>query len=86
MHAWLEDQGHGLDGGQVHRIHVGWKVGPDELRATGAEQPSTPSPCLRTLWVFAELEEAGEGEAQGAGEGPPLAMSVLTRLSVAGRV
>ncbi|MEV7734635.1 LuxR C-terminal-related transcriptional regulator [Streptomyces sp. NPDC088921] len=34
VHACLEDQGHGLDGGQVHRIHVGWKVGPDELRAT----------------------------------------------------
>jgi DNA-binding CsgD family transcriptional regulator len=34
VHACLEDQGHGLDGGQVHRIHVGWKVGADELRAT----------------------------------------------------
>nr|WP_134003776.1 LuxR C-terminal-related transcriptional regulator [Streptomyces sp. 846.5] len=34
VHACLEDQGHGLDGGQVHRIHVGWKVGPDLLRAT----------------------------------------------------
>lgn len=32
VHACLEDQGHGLDG--VHRIHVGWKVGPEELRAT----------------------------------------------------
>ena len=25
-----------------------------------------------SLWVFAELEEAGDGEAQGAGEGAPV--------------
>jgi DNA-binding CsgD family transcriptional regulator len=33
VHATLEDQGHGLDGGQVSRIHVGWKVVAGELRA-----------------------------------------------------
>jgi DNA-binding CsgD family transcriptional regulator len=34
VHASLQDQGLGLDGGQVSRIHVAWKVATDELRAT----------------------------------------------------
>ncbi|WP_308301317.1 LuxR C-terminal-related transcriptional regulator [Frankia sp. Mgl5] len=34
VHASLEDQGHGPDGRRVSRIHVGWKVGAADLRAT----------------------------------------------------
>ncbi|WP_371583124.1 LuxR C-terminal-related transcriptional regulator [Streptomyces sp. NBC_01314] len=34
VHASLEDQVHGPDDDAEHRIHVGWKVGTDELRAT----------------------------------------------------
>ncbi|MEU0075557.1 LuxR C-terminal-related transcriptional regulator [Streptomyces sp. NPDC006332] len=34
VHASLDDQGHGPEGDGEHRVHVGWKVGTDELRAT----------------------------------------------------
>ncbi|WP_371664658.1 LuxR C-terminal-related transcriptional regulator [Streptomyces sp. NBC_00280] len=34
VHASLDDQGHGSDGDGEHRVHVGWKVGTDELRVT----------------------------------------------------
>lgn len=34
VQASLEDQGHGPDGRRVSRIHVGWKVGAADLRAT----------------------------------------------------
>ncbi|MEU0522432.1 LuxR C-terminal-related transcriptional regulator [Streptomyces niveus] len=34
VHASLEDQGLGPDSGRVSRIHIGWKVGPAQLRAT----------------------------------------------------
>lgn len=34
VHASLDDQGQGPDGDGEHRLHVGWKVGTDELRAT----------------------------------------------------
>ena len=34
VHAALEDQGHASNGGQVSRIHVGWKVAAADLRAT----------------------------------------------------
>ncbi|MFI6622243.1 LuxR C-terminal-related transcriptional regulator [Streptomyces sp. NPDC050528] len=35
VHASLDDQVHGLGGDdREHRLHIGWKVGTDELRAT----------------------------------------------------
>lgn len=34
VHGSLEDQGPGPVGDRVHRIHVGWKVGPGDLRVT----------------------------------------------------
>lgn len=36
VHSMLDEQGHGQDGGRqpVRRIHVAWKVGASELRAT----------------------------------------------------
>ncbi|PAZ11714.1 hypothetical protein CLM62_34505 [Streptomyces sp. SA15] len=34
MHASLDDQGLGPDGDGEHRVHVGWKVGADTLRAS----------------------------------------------------
>lgn len=34
VHASLEDQVHVPDGAGEHRIHIGWKVGADALRAT----------------------------------------------------
>jgi DNA-binding CsgD family transcriptional regulator len=34
VHASLDNQGHRPDGARIHRIHVGWKVGASELRAT----------------------------------------------------
>ncbi|MGW0945463.1 LuxR C-terminal-related transcriptional regulator [Streptomyces sp. NPDC002623] len=34
VHASLDDQDHGHGGDGEHRVHVGWKVGANELRAT----------------------------------------------------
>ncbi|MFJ9154850.1 LuxR C-terminal-related transcriptional regulator [Streptomyces sp. NPDC102270] len=34
VHASVDDQGHGPEGDGEHRVHVGWRVGTDELRAT----------------------------------------------------
>ncbi|MEV7976780.1 LuxR C-terminal-related transcriptional regulator [Streptomyces sp. NPDC086519] len=34
VHASLEDEGHGPEGRQVSRIHIGWKVDADALRVT----------------------------------------------------
>ncbi|MEV7388090.1 MULTISPECIES: LuxR C-terminal-related transcriptional regulator [unclassified Streptomyces] len=34
VHASLDDQVHGPDGDGGHRVHIGWKVGTNELRAT----------------------------------------------------
>ncbi|MEU2289037.1 hypothetical protein ABZ614_45415 [Streptomyces sp. NPDC013178] len=50
VHASLEDQGLGPDGDRVSRIHVGWKVGVGDLRATVRDDgPGTLS--RRVLWT-----------------------------------
>ncbi|MFF9808196.1 LuxR C-terminal-related transcriptional regulator [Streptomyces coeruleorubidus] len=33
VHAYLDDQTHGPDDDREHRVHIGWKIGADELRA-----------------------------------------------------
>ncbi|MER7930613.1 LuxR C-terminal-related transcriptional regulator [Streptomyces sp. NPDC096057] len=61
VHASLEDQGHGPDGRRVSRIHVGWKVGAAELRATVRDDgPGTLSRnALAAHRVFERLAPLG---------------------------
>lgn len=60
VHASLEDQAHGPNGSQVSRIHIGWKVGADSLRATVRDDgPGTLSRAPSTRRVIDRLTPLG---------------------------